>query len=138
MSMMMLKRFRNELIILLAFIFALTAFFYKNSARDSVDMKKKEVETTITEINRVSELKKLWSSKKIAKEANGLKSIVAKKKIKLFKKTGAKVTVKYKELNVKELNEIVKKIMNRAFQISKLKIIETKKERYSMELICKW
>ena len=138
MSMMILKRFRNELIILFAFLFAISAFVYKNSAKDSVNMEKKQIETAITEINRVAELKKLWSNKQIAKDAKALKSIVAKNKIKLFKKTGAKVIVKYKELNVKELNEIIKKIMNRAFQISKLKIIETKKERYSMELICKW
>jgi hypothetical protein len=136
--MMMLKRFRNELIILLAFIFALTAFFYKNSARDSVDMEKKEIEMTIAEINRVSELKKLWSSKQIAKDANSLKSIVAKERVKQFKKTGSKVIVKYEGLSAKELNKIIKKIMNRAFQISKLNIIEIKKEKYSMELTCKW
>ena len=138
MSMMMLKRFRNELIILIAFIIALTAFFYKNSARDSVDMEKKRIEMSIAEINTVSKLKKMWSNKQIAKDANGLKTIVAKNKVKRFKKIGAKVNVKYVELNINELNEIMKKIMNRAFQISRLNIIETEKDTYSMEVICKW
>jgi hypothetical protein len=136
--MMILKRFRNELIILLAFIFVLSAFFYKNSAKEYVNIEKSKIEMSIKEINRVSELKKMWSSKQIAKDANGLKTIVAKEKVKLFKKTGAKVNVKYAKLTIRELNNIVKKIMNRAFQISRLKITETKKERYSMEITCKW
>jgi hypothetical protein len=135
---MMLKRFRNELIILLAFIFALTAFFYKNSARDSVDMKKKEVETTITEINRVSELKKLWSSKKIAKEAKRLKTVVSSSKLKSYKKIAQKIKVKYSELNTRELNLIAKKVMNTPFQISKFIVTQNEKESYSLELICKW
>ena len=135
---MILKRFRNELIILLALIFALSAFFYKISARDAVSNKKDNIEKTIAEISRVSELKKLWSSKQIAKDANGLKTIVAKNKVKLFKKTGEKVTVSYSGLDIKELNKITKKIMNRAFQITKLKITHNGSQSYSMELTCRW
>jgi len=135
---MILKRFRNELIILIAFLFALSTFFYKNSTKESVNNEKKKIELSISEINRVSELKKLWSNKELTKDAIILKSIVTKNRVKLFKKTGGKVVVKYEELNVRELNKIIKKITNRAFQISKLKIIETKKDRYSMELTCKW
>ena len=135
---LMLKRFKNELIILLALIFAMYAFSYKLSAKSFVAEKQSGIADTIGEISRIVELKKLWSSKQISKDASGLKRIVSKKKVKSFKKTSEKVTVKYSNLNIKELNKITKKIMNRAFQITKLKIIKTGTESYSMELICKW
>lgn len=138
MNLMILKRFRNELIISVATIFALSAFFYKLSANSFVENRKADIENSISEISRVSELKKLWTDKQTAKDAKLLKTIVTKKKVKSFKKTSEKVTVSYTQLNIKELNMIIKKIMNRPFQISKLKVFETDKERYGMELTCRW
>ncbi len=138
MNLMMLKRFRNELVILIATIFVITALFYKFSAKSFVESKRVDIQSSISEISRVSELKKLWVNKQTAKDAKLLKTIVAKKKVKLFKKTGEKVTVTYVDLNIKELNMIIKKIMNRPFQISKLKVFESGKEEYKMELICRW
>ena len=138
MSLMILKRFRNELIILIAMVFALSAFFYKLSAKNFVESRTEDIQNSISEISRVSELKKLWVSKQTAKDAKLLKTIVVKKKVKSFKKTGEKVTVNYSNLTTKELNMIIKKIMNRPFQISKLKVFESGKEKYGMELICRW
>ena len=138
MNLMILKRFRNELIILIATVFALSAFFYKISAKNFVEDKTTEIQNSISEISRVSELKKLWVNKQTVKDAKLLKTIVAKTKIKSFKKTSEKVMVNYNNLNTKELNMIIKKIMNKPFQISKLRIFESGKEEYGMELICKW
>lgn len=138
MNLMLLKRFKNELIVVIAIFFALFAFLYKLDAKESVLNQQGEIENTITEISRVSELKKLWTSKQIAKDASALKTIVAKDKIKKFKKTGEKITVNYTGLNIQELNKITQKVMNRAFQITKLKITQSSAENYSMELTCKW
>jgi hypothetical protein len=135
---LILKRFKNELIIALALIFAIYAFSYKISAKSFVEEKQSGIGSTIGEISRIVELKKLWSSKQISKDASGLRNIVSKKRVKSFKKTSEKVTVKYTGLNIKELNKITRKIMNRAFQIKKLEIIKTGTQNYSMELICKW
>jgi len=138
MSLMILKRFRNELIILVATIFALSAFFYKLSSKSFVENRTANIQNSISEINRVSELKKLWVNRQITKDAKSLKTVVAKEKVKSFKKTSEKVTVNYSNLNTKELNMIIKKIMNRPFQISKLKVFQSGKEEYTMELICRW
>jgi hypothetical protein len=135
---MLLKRFRNELIVILAIIFALLAFFYKINAKAEVINQKSEIENSISEISRVSELKKLWTSKQIAKDATLLQTIVTKEKVQRFKKTGEKVMVSYANLNIQELNKITQKIMNRAFQITKLKITQSSSENYAMELTCKW
>ena len=138
MNLMVLKRFKNELIILLAIIFAISAFSYKLSAKKFVEDKKSEIVSSINEITRVNDLKKLWKSKSISKKADSFRNIVAKAKIKSFKKHSGKVVVNYKNLNIKDLNRVTKNIMNKPFQIVKLKINEVSKGSYSMELICKW
>jgi len=138
MNLMILKRFRNELIIVLAVVFAISALFYKLSAEKFVEEKKSEIVSSISEISKVNGLKKIWKSKGISKKANRFKTIVAKSKLKSFKKHSEKVIVSYKNLNTRELNSITKYIMNNPFVIVKLKIDKVAKNSYSMELICKW
>jgi len=136
--MNLLTRFRNELIILLALIFTISAFFYKLSAQKFVEDKKSEIVSSISEISRVNGLKKIWKSKGLSKKANRFKSIVSRDKLKLFKKHSQKVIVHYKNLNTRELNSIIKYVMNNPFVIVRLKIDKVAKNSYSMELICKW
>ena len=136
--MILLKRFRNELIILLAIIFTLSALFYKLSAQKFVEDKKSEIVSSISEIGRVNGLRKIWKNKGISKKANRLKTIVSRNRVKSFKKHSQKVIVHYKNLNTRELNSITKYIMNNPFIIVKLKIDKVAKNSYSMELICKW
>jgi len=136
--MNLLTRFRNELIILLALIFTISAIFYKLSAQKFVEDKKSEIISSISEISRVNGLKKIWKSKGLSKKANRFKSIVSRDKLKLFKKHSQKVIVHYKNLNTRELNSIIKYVMNNPFVIVKLKIDKVAKNSYSMELICKW
>jgi len=136
--MNLLTRFRNELIILLALIFTISAFFYKLSAQKFVEDKKSEIVSSISEISRVNGLKKIWKSKGLSKKANRFKSIVSRDKLKLFKKHSQKVIVHYKNLNTRELNSVIKYVMNNPFVIVRLKIDKVAKNSYSMELICKW
>ncbi len=138
MNLMILKRFKNELIVFIASIFVIYAIFYKSSADSFVKSKKTDIESSISEISRVIELKKVWKSKTVLKKINLFKTIVSKNKLESFKKRGQKVIVKYKGLNIKELNSVVKHIMNNPFRIVKLKIDKQGKEKYRVELICKW
>jgi len=136
--MILLKRFRNELIILLAIIFTLSALFYKLSAQKFVEDKKSEIVSSISEIGRVNGLRKIWKNKGISKKANRLKTIVSRNRVKSFKKHSQKVIVHYKNLNTRELNSVIKYVMNNPFVIVRLKIDKVAKNSYSMELICKW
>jgi hypothetical protein len=138
MNLMVIKRFRNELIILVATLFALFAFFYKLSAKNFIEEQKSQIVSSISEISRVNELKKVWKSKSISKKADTFKTIVGRNKLKSFKKYSGKVMVSYKNLNFKELNRVIKNMMNNPFRVVKLKISELSKGSYSMELICKW
>ncbi len=138
MNLMVLKRFRNELIILGATLFAILTFSYKHSIDTAIEQKRENITTSINQINRVLELKKIWKSKNISKKVNLLKTIVSKSKIGSFKKRGQKVIIKYRGVGIKELNSIIKAVMNNPFQIVKLDIKDIGKERYNMELICRW
>ena len=138
MNLMILKRFRNELIILGATLFAILTFSYKHSIESDIEQRREDITTSINQINRVLELKKIWKSKSISKKVKILRTIVSKSKIGSFKKRGQKVIVKYRGVNIRELNSIVKEVMNNRFQIVKLDIKEVGKESYNMELICKW
>ncbi len=138
MNLMILKRFRNELIILGATLFAILTFSYKHSIDRDIENRRENITTSINQINRVLELKKIWKSKSILKKVKILRTIVSKSKIGSFKKRGQKVIVKYRGVNIKELNSIIKIVMNNPFQIVKLDIKEAGRESYNMELICKW
>ena len=138
MNLMVLKRFRNELILLGATLFAILTFSYKHSIDIDIEQKRENIRTSINQINRVLELKKIWKNRYISKRVKLLNSIVSKSKIASFKKRGQKVIVKYRGVNINELNSIIKTVMNNPFQIVKLDIKEVGKERYNMELICRW
>jgi len=133
-----LKRFANELTILLVTIFAVYALFYKISISKVFIEKQQEIKESIYEVNRIVKLKRFWSRRDLSKKVNSLKSFVNSKKILLFKKRSKSIEVKYRDLTPKELNKIVKLLVRNPFQIKRLNIKREKKESYSMELLCRW
>jgi hypothetical protein len=138
MNLMMLKRFRNEIIVFIAIIFAIWAFYFKISSKKFVMEEKNKIVSSINEINQINEIKKLWKSKSISKKANRLRTIVSRTKVKFFKKSNQKVIITYRNLNARELNLIIKYVMNKPFIIKKLKIDKQSKDNYTMELVCRW
>ncbi|HHH19460.1 MAG TPA: hypothetical protein ENK86_02945 [Campylobacterales bacterium] len=138
MSLMLLKRFRNELFVLLALLFALFAFGYKLSAQSDAETQKQALEKEINEIAQVAELKKLWGNNTISKETDRFKTIVNQEKIKSFEKRSKKIVASYENLSVKELNSITKQLFKTPVQINQLSITESGKEKYTMEFTCKW
>jgi len=138
MSLIHLKRFKSELILLLALGAMVVAYGYKYRAHMEVTQEKQRIQQEIKEISEVSELKQLWGNKKIGKELNGFKTIVSKEKVKSFEKRSRKMRAVYRDVSVKELNKIVKKLFKTPVQITNLSIEKQGKERYNMELTCKW
>ena len=138
MNLIALKRFKNELIILMALLFLGFAFFYKVSAKKSIVVEKQELKASVDEISKLVELKSFWNSKKIKKEVAKFKTIVGKDKVKRFENRSTKMVAIYHNLSVKELNKITKKLLNTHFKITKLKIQESGEDRFNMEFTCKW
>ena len=138
MNFMTLQRYKNELILLLAFIFLVATFVYKLSAVTYVKENQVKINKEIQEVQTIINLKKQWGGKEISKKIKILKTIVPSNKVTSFKKKSKKLSVIYNNLTAKELNKVTNRLINIAVQISNLKIIKNSKNSYRMECICKW
>lgn len=130
------KRYQNELIALIAFIFMLVAYGYKTAQVSSQAQSIAEAKHSVAEIQEVVSLKKIWADTKTGKKVEKLQTLVPSSKIKWSNKN-KKVTVNYKNLTARELNTLVTKILNVPVEIEKLKIQKVASS-YNVEFKCKW
>ncbi len=133
---MNLKRYQNELVVLLAFLLMLSAFLYKNgqisSQEEDAFIRKEEV----SNLKEIIALKKVWADKKISKKVAQLKELIPASKVTWSEKS-KKVTAVYEGLTSKELNKLISKILNIAIVIRRLDIKKTG-STYHVEFKCKW
>jgi len=130
------KRYQNELIALIAFVFMLAAYGYKTAQVSSQAQSIAEAKHSVAEIQEVVSLKKIWADTKIGKKVEKLQTLVPASKIKWSNKN-KKVTASYKNLTARELNTLVTKILNVPVEIQKLKIQKVASS-YDVEFKCKW
>jgi len=138
MNLMTLQRYKNELIVLLALLFALSAFFYKFSQHSYVKENRAEISEKISEINTILTLKKQWGGKGLGSKVATLKTVINASKVKSFNKKSKKLIASYKGLTGNELNKVTNKLINLPVQITKLNIQQSGKNQYTMEFTCKW
>ena len=138
MNMMILQRYKNELILLIALLFALFTFIYKLSASDYVIENRATIQSTITEVNKITALKNQWGGKKLANKVKVLKTVVPTSKVASFKKKSKKLIASYKNLTGNELSKLTNKLINLPVQIVLLNITKSAKNQYTMEFTCKW
>lgn len=130
------KRYQNELIVLIAFLLMFIGYIYKQTELTSKKEFRSESNYVLTEIKEVIALKKIWSDKKTTQKVGKLKTVVPQSKVKWSKKR-KKVKASYKGLSDKELNTLVKKILNLPIEIKMLKI-KNVGSSYDLELKCQW
>ena len=135
---MTLQRYRNEIILLLALLFAIFTFMYKLSANSYVEENKVKIQTQISEITSIGNYKKQWDGKGVPNKIKALKNIVPSSKVKSFQKKSKKLIASYINLSSNELNKLNNKLINMPVQITKLTITESSKNQFTMELTCKW
>lgn len=133
---MSLKRYRNELIVLLASLVMLAALLYKNAQYASQIEKAAGSQQEISEFKEIVALRKVWADTKISGKVEKLKSLLPASKVKWSNKS-RKVTATYDELSSKELNKLISKILSLAVVIVQLDIKKTG-SAYHVEFKCKW
>ena len=138
MNMMTLQRYKNELIILITFIFLLLAFMYKFSATTEVRNNRADIQKQIAEISTITALKGQWSGKQLANKVKVLQTVVPSSKVASFRKSSRKLVASYQNLTGKELSKLTNKLINIPVQITMLKINQSAKNQYTMEFTCKW
>jgi hypothetical protein len=138
MNLMTIRRYKNEIILMLTLLFAGWAFYYKYSAMEYVQKNRALISNQIEEITAIERYKKQWANKGMAKRVKLFKTIVSSSKVKRFSKKSSKLSVLYVNLTSRELNKITNKLLNMPIQIVKLQIKESSKNRFTMEFTCKW
>ncbi len=114
----------------------LSGYIYKNSQINSQAEGAVNSQKSLSQIENVISLKKLWSDKKTTKNIKKLKTIVAKSKVKWSRKN-KKLKASFSELSARELNKVLTKLSNIPVQIKTLNIKKTASS-YSVEFQCKW
>ncbi len=130
------KRYQNELIVLIAFVFMLGAYGYKTAQVSSQAQSLASAKHSVEEIQEVISLQRIWADTKISKKVEKLQTLVPASKIK-WSSQNKKVTASYKNLTATELNTLVTKILNVPVEIEKLKIQKVASS-YDVEFKCKW
>jgi len=130
------KKYQNELIVLIAFMFMFMGYVYKHTQVSSGRESAVESRLALEEIKEVIALKKIWSDKKTTQKVNKLQTLIPENKMKWNKKS-KKVTASYKGLSDKELNTLVTKILNLPIAIKKLHI-KNVATSYDVEFKCQW
>ncbi len=133
---MNLKRYQNELVVLLAFLLMLGAFFYKNEQISSQEEYVTSTKQAVSDFKEIVALKKVWADKKTSKKVEKLKALIPAGKVKWSNKS-KKVTASYKGLTAAELNKLVSKILELAVEIQKLEV-QNSDSSYDVEFKCKW
>jgi len=133
---MMLGRYRNELIVAAAIVFALGGYLYKKSILTHIEQTVQQEREEVAQIEEAASLKTLWGDKKIAKRIEVLHTIVPEDKIKWSKK-GKKLTATYSNLKPSELNKVMAKLLNLPLQLTYFKL-HKEGQTYQLEVKCKW
>ena len=129
-------RYRNELIVAVALLFAIGAYIFKASSHQKVYSEAKQASQEVSQFEETIGLKKLWGNKNIAKKIDALKGLLPESKVS-WQKRGKRITASFSELKPSEINLVVSKLMSLPVQITLLKIKKAGKH-YSMEMKCKW
>ena len=132
-----LKKYQNEIILLVSILFMLSAYIYKTDKINSFEIGKQEVALSLSSVSKISSLKDLWGDKKLSAKVPKLKMMINSSKVKSFSIKSKKLKARFINLTIKELSTLLQKISNIAVEIT---LIDVKKDNdlYNMELKCKW
>jgi hypothetical protein len=133
---MTLKAYKHELMILMSLLVLFLAFFYKQNMILKQNSQGSESIVALQDIKESIALKALWGDKKMTKTIETLKHGISPSKFKWTKRS-KKLSATFTNISAKNLNAVLKKVMNLAVEIQLLNITKSS-ETYTMELKCKW
>jgi len=133
---MMMLRYRNEIIVGAALLFALVSLGYKYVHRSSIEEEKRRMQSEIVQIHEAASLKERWADKRIPQRLGSLQRLFPKEKV-TWKQSGKKLVATFVNLRAEEVNRLITKVLNIAVRIEALTITKQDKT-YKVEMTCKW
>jgi hypothetical protein len=123
--------------VLVASLFLIIGYIYKNIEVSKLYDTKSEVSKSIDDISDIIALKKQWDGKKIKGKLEKIKRNISSDNIKSFNIKSRKMEAIFKNLTAKQMNRIFIKIENLAVQIILIKVTKNG-DKYKMEVKSKW
>jgi hypothetical protein len=133
----MIRKYQNELIVLVAFIFLLGGFLYQKRMSSLLDSSLNLSKTAATQITETKTLQNVWTTKGLKQKVAELQGKLLPMKTKQFEQKKGKLSANFVELTGQELNMISTKIASLPVHIEKL-IINRSGDKYAMECQCSW
>lgn len=129
-------RFKNEIIVIVAALFAVSALGYKYMQRTSAYEQKQQLLREIETFQEVVSLRQRWKAGDIHRKLDALHTMFANRVLS-WKKQGRKLSASFGGISAKQLGTIMTKLLNIPVQIDRIHI-EKEGDTYQMEFTCKW
>ncbi len=133
---MILKAYRNELIVLLSALLFLSAFFYAQHRKKAVIEGATQAALEATQIKEAAALRRLWHPKRLKSRVEKLKALVPASKTTWHLK-GTKLEARFEGIDGSALNRLVGKLLSLPVRITRLQVTKTGAS-YRLECACKW
>ncbi len=133
----MILKYRNELIVLAAFMLFVGGFLYQKSTSAMLDSSLSKSKSAAREIKETKVLQKVWSTKGIKRKIAQFKSLLPSIKVKKFDQEKNKLDAEFIELTGKELNQISTSVASTPVHIEELAISRSG-DKYNMRCRCTW
>ena len=129
-------RYKNEILLAVALLFALSAFTYKYVHRSNIQQERQEIRHSLTTFQKAIALKNRWGDRNIGQKIESLHRLFPASKV-VWKKRSKKLNATFHNLSGRETNKLLSKLFNVAVQITKLHI-ESEAKNYRVDIACKW
>jgi len=133
---MMLSRYRNELIVAAALVFAIGGLVYKYVRYTSVVEANRMIVKELSTVHEAAELKKVWGDRQIVKKLERIRTTVPAGKM-LWRLKGRRLQATFRDLQDAKFNTVVSTFLSSAVQIESLKV-DKGAQGYGLEIKCKW
>ncbi len=133
----MILKYRNELIVLAAFLFLLGGFLYQKSMSAMLENSLSTSDTASKQIKEIKILQNVWGSKGLKQKVAQLQSILTSIKVKKFDQQKNKLDAEFIELTGQELNKISTAVASIPIHIDEIAISRSG-DKYGMRCRCTW
>jgi hypothetical protein len=133
----MIRKYRNEGIVLGALLLLVGGFMYQRSMNARLDSSLEQAQSASRQITEVQTLQTVWSTKGLKAKVTALHKLIPTSKIKTFEQKKKKLSMAFVGLNGKEINAVSSRIASLPLQIQKISIVRSG-ETYALECQCSW
>ena len=133
----MMRKYQNELIVLLALAVLLGGFLYQRSMSRKLDDSLARSKSAARQITEAKILQKVWSSKGLKKKIAALKNAVSAGKVKSFDQNKKKLVASFAGLTGQELNTLSTELASLPVHIQEFAVTRSGTQ-YDVRYTCTW